>query len=145
MQSATYASTNKEPGVSNGGKKWSFPVEGGLEAGLLTGDWPTGDWVAVQKRRLNTPFALDGENAHPVGAEEEGQCSLEVSELTVNAACWWSVCFEVYHREEEHVGNEERLTDAVLGVAAYTFAQGQPPVLSPEESMGYPAWLQCIG
>lgn len=110
-------------------RKWSFPTD----TPALSGD----DWVAVHKRRLNCPFAVDAGGVRPVESEgDAGQgCSLEVSEVQVEGATWWSVCFEAWG------GDEVALPDLLRRTAAHAFGVGDPPALPAERARGYPAWL----
>jgi len=101
----------------------------------------TDDWVAVHKRRLNRPFAVDAAGVRPVEVEVDAVqgCSLEVSEVQVAGAAWWSVCFEAWGADEA------ALPDVLRRAAAHAFACGAPPALPPARAMGYPAWLAREG
>ncbi|MDX1418885.1 MAG: hypothetical protein R3181_02865 [Rubricoccaceae bacterium] len=109
-------------------RKWSYPTDEAAPA--------TDDWVAVHKRRMNRPFAVeDGVRPIESEADAEAGCSLEVSEARVAGAVWWSICFEAWGTDEA------ALPDALRRTAAQAFGGGVPIPLPAARAMGYPAWL----
>ena len=100
--------------------KWSFP--------LAADAVPEAGWVEVAKTRRQREVTTGG-----------GRCRLDVSEVTVGAAMWWSVCLEAE-------GPSDEAARSVLGAgAARWLAADDAPTLPAEAAMGYPAWLRGTG
>ena len=97
--------------------KWSFPLaaDAGPEAG----------WVEGTKTRRQREIVT--------GA---GRCRLDVSEVTVGGAVWWSVCLEA------EGPNDDAARSALGAGAARWLARTDAPALPAEAAMGYPAWLR---
>ncbi len=100
--------------------KWSFPLAGGVAM-------PGEGWVEVVKTRRQRGFAGGG-----------GACRLELSEVAVGAATWWSVCLEAD-------GPTAQVRRSALLVGARRWLGGEAaPALPTSEARGYPAWLREI-
>lgn len=103
--------------------KWSFP----LDASLATVAAPEAGWVAVSKTRRQRDVSL--------GA---GRCRLDLSEVTVGGAAWWSVCLEA-----EGPSDDARRTALGAGAARW-LGPADAPALPAEAARGYPAWLRTL-
>ncbi len=112
-------------------RKWSFPLTD--EAELAH---PAGDWIDVEKRRRVRYFAAGPEGVRRLEHEEQSAhaCGLELGEVRVGGAVWWSVCLEAFG------GDEAALPDRLRQVAAHLVAE-EPPTLSSDAALSYPAWL----
>ena len=95
--------------------KWSFE----------TPDATDGDeWVAVAKTRRQR---------HADG------CALELAEVVVEGAAWWSVCLEATGPTDD-----ARLS-ALRDGARRWLARPDAPALTASAARGYPAWLRRRG
>lgn len=107
---------------SSGGRleawvKWSFTLA----------EDAAPDWVEVRKTRWQRRLEAAG-----------GACALELAEVTVDGAAWWSVCLEAE-------GPDDDARRAALGVAARRWlGRGDAPALPVGASAGYPAWLRGL-
>lgn len=92
--------------------KWSFETPTALE--------DADEWVEVAKTRWQR---------HADG------CALELSEIDLEDATWWSVCLEA-------VGTDDAARRAALEAGARRWLGSAPELTGP---MGYPAWLRLQG
>ncbi len=86
---------------------------------------PENGWVDVIKSRRQKPAVLLARGA---------RCALELSELEIGGAKWWSVCLEAS-------GESPRARWMVLRESARRWLRAAP-ALPAECSMGYPEWLR---
>lgn len=113
-------------------RKWSFPLAPGASL-----DRPAGDWVEVEKRRRVRYFAAEAEGVRWLESGERSAeaCGLELGEVRLGDAVWWSVCFEAFGPDED------ALVDRLRRVASHAVAVAEPPTLGAEHALSYPAWL----
>ena len=95
------------------------------------------DWLRVEKRRRSQVFQYaDGHVAEAAGPEQPAiGCDLELSEIGIGQARYWSVCFEAFG--PSHDG----LEDALRETATHALSCGRPPALPAGRSLGYPELL----
>lgn len=98
--------------------KWSFALA--EPVGALDGSW-----LAVAKRRRQRALELAA-----------GRCALELSEVTVCGAGWWSVCLEA------EADTPAARRTALAAAAARWLAVDGAPALAAADARGYPAWLR---
>lgn len=117
-------------------RKWSFELAS--EAGLAR---PAGDWVEVAKRRQVRYFAAEpgGVRWLESGERSAQACGLELGEVRIGDAVWWSVCFEAFGPDEG------ALADRLQRVASHAVAEAEPPALGAAHALSYPAWLVQTG
>ena len=114
-------------------RKWSFPL---AEAAELAR--PAGDWVEVEKARRVRYFAAPPDGAvRPLdgGEQTPHACGLELGEMRVGEAVWWSVCLEAFGPDEA------ALADRLRRVAEHVVRAAEPPDLPAQAARSYPAWL----
>ena len=120
-------------------QKWRFPLAEGSPAAALAGGAES--WLRVEKRRRSRLFVPDGDGVREATGEElrERGCDVELSEIGVGQARFWSVCFEAFGPSHEGL-------DALLQrTAGCVLACGEPPVLPAGRSMSYPEWIARVG
>lgn len=117
-------------------RKWSFPLTD--DASL---DRPAGDWVEVEKSRRVRYFAAEADGVRWLenGERSSEACGLELGEVRVGEAVWWSVCFEAFGPDEG------ALVDRLRRVASHAVATAEPPTLGAEHALSYPTWLRQLG
>ena len=114
-------------------EKWSFPVDA---AGRSPGN--ASSWLTVQKVRRRRSFrSSEGEVIERALSEAElPGCTLELTEIAIGEATWWSLGLEVH-------GSSETL-EATLHATVDSLFRGPPPDgirLDLATSMSYPRWL----
>ena len=114
-------------------EKWSFPVDA---AGRLPGN--ASSWLTVQKVRRRRSFRWsEGHVVERALSEAElPGCTVELTEIAIGEATWWSLGLEV------HGGSE--MLEAELHATVQTLFRGPPPDgirLDLGNSMSYPRWL----
>ena len=118
-------------------RKWSFPLTDAAELAE-----PAGDWIEVEKRRRVRYFsAAPGEEIRPLedGERTAHACGLELGEVQVGEAVWWSVCLEAFGDDEA------ALPERLRRVAEHVTSEADPPDLPPGAALSYPAWLlRCV-
>lgn len=117
--------------------KWAF-VAGSNESGPgLKLDFP---WQPVRKKRWLRCYRPDHQQSRTLSPEREGQfgCDLELTQVRLEADCWWSLGLEAYG------GSVESRHALLRHVAGQTLGSGRPPQLDLRASMGYPRWLELI-
>ena len=113
-------------------RKWGFVLAGGPAAASKTAGWRD-----VAKRRRQQRCGPDGAR-RPEGAPAGTTCALELTEIDVDGAPWWSVCLEA-------TGPTAADRRAVLAAtAAAWLTRPDAPVLPAGASMGYPEWLRRL-
>lgn len=105
-------------GLVEAWRKWSLGV---------ADEPPETGWLDIAKTRRQRAAVLLGTGA---------RCSLELAEVAVGGARWWSVCLEAS-------GASSRERWALLRAGARRWRLGTLP-LPPSASMGYPAWLRRV-
>ncbi len=101
--------------------KWSFPLGDGAET-------PDDGWVEVAKTRRQRELA--------VGVD--GRCALELAEVEVAGARWWSVGLEAT------APNALARRAALLAGAREWLAAEPAPALPASAARAYPAWLREV-
>ena len=114
-------------------EKWSFPVDA---AGRSPGN--ASSWLTVQKVRRRRSFrSSEGQVIERALSEAElPGCTVELTEIAVGEATWWSLGLEVH-------GGSETLEPTLRAVIESLF-RGPPPDgirLDLATSMSYPRWL----
>ena len=99
--------------------KWSFA----LSEAPVVGE----TWVEVAKTRR--------QREHAAG---DASCRLELSEVEVGGAAWWSVCLEA------DGPNAEARQRALAEAAARWLGRADAPALAAADARGYPAWLMEV-
>lgn len=116
-------------------RKWSFPlaVETALE-NVRASD----AWVGVRKARWLRGYRWDGEKTTAVSPDDPASiCHLELTQLTVQTASWWTIGFESY-------GEEVAYRTQLLPVTQKIMETDPPLTLSRTASFAYPRWLLKI-
>ena len=95
------------------------------------------NWVCVRKERSQRFYQLKNDDSVvPISEEnivEQGG-SVELTQLTVQNQDWWSLGFEVF-------GSENHLVRVLEAIATEVMTNYYGPVLSRENSYGYPTLL----
>lgn len=107
--------------------KWSLALAAPDGVPLADDATPEAGWVAVSKTRRQREALI--------GA---GRCRLDLSEVTVGGAVWWSVCLEA-----EGLAADTRRIALGAGAARW-LTTADAPELPAEAGMGYPAWLRSL-
>jgi hypothetical protein len=111
-------------------RKWSFHLSD--ESPLAA----TGrDWIAVTKHRTVRTLTFREDRLVLTKPREVLQhgCTVELAEVTVQHASWWSVCLEAFGPDAEARALLEQ-------TASRVFAENPPP-LAAEQSLNYVDWL----
>jgi hypothetical protein len=100
-------------------------------------------WIGVRKeRKLRTYQVLESGTVTGVstGIFIENGCGWELASVNYLGAedPWWSLGFEAF-------GKENNLRDTLSLVADSILSVENAPVLTVEDSFGYPRWLQIVG
>lgn len=114
-------------------EKWTFP--------LRDGAIPPADataWLALAKVRHRRSFRVLGERVEerPVSEAQLPGCTLELTEVTVDAERWWTLGLEAC--------GEPHSVERVLRTTVDALFVGPPPDpirLDPASSMSYARWL----
>ena len=115
-------------------QKWSFPIPTGFGAkeGLE-------DWQAVRKTRRISAFRPkdDGRAAHAEASEDDNGCAVELTEIELDGAAWWTLGFEAS-------GHVPRSRAVLEETAAVVFSEPMPAglQLGPNDASSYASWLR---
>jgi hypothetical protein len=117
-------------------QKWRYTLDEtrGVTLGRHRLDEP---WVRVIKQRAllrYTVTAGGGVVRVPPGQRPIRACHLELAEISVRRARWWTLCCEAR-------ADEALLEQTFFDIAERVLTRGNPPRLQPAESFGYPRWL----
>lgn len=94
-------------------------------------------WIEVDKTRWTRTFVWTGSSVEerPAGVLVDAGCNVELAEVKVEGAAWWSLGLEAFGAPEHVRGHLHR-------VGTYFFARYVPPYpLHTTHSLAYPAWL----
>lgn len=115
-------------------QKWSFPVTPPSKVSK----GPAGSRSVHKKRRISQ-FLLAGGRIRAVLArrDEEPRCAVELTEIRLRGAAWWTLGFET-------TGPASLLHSHLEATAALVFALDLPEgiELGTENSMSYMEWLR---
>jgi hypothetical protein len=115
--------------------KWSFRIDQNVSGPDLR--VPQGAWIDVRKARRLRKYEIQGSNRAieiaASGLPERG-CNLELTQLQVQGAEWWSLGFESFGKIDD-VEKDLRLTLTRVFEDVTVFP------LNAEDSYGYPNWL----
>ncbi|MEW5960802.1 MAG: hypothetical protein AB1801_24010 [Chloroflexota bacterium] len=122
-------------------RKWSFSLVGaGYDFSHQPA--PAAAWLGVKKERwLRTYRLTDNWQVVPASLDAPGPgCDLELSQVQVGSRTWWSLCLEAF-------GGETKLEQNLLLVASHVLetTSSSSPLLTVEQSCGYPHWLCSVG
>ena len=98
-------------------RKWSL--------GLATGTPLAPGWVDVVKTRRQRWVQREG-----------AACALELAEVVLDGALWWSVCLEASGGDD--MGRQRVFQEA----AGRWLGRSDAPLLSHDAACGYPTWLR---
>jgi len=113
--------------------KWGFPVNAAGTAAETQSD----PWIPVVKERILRRYQIitGGEiRAVPGWLFPLQRSSIEITNIVLNDAPWWSLGLEV-------VGTDVDLFKALKATAAIAFKSSGFPPLSATQSYSYPKWL----
>lgn len=116
-------------------QKWSFLLS---EQNEFTESIRASQWIAVTKSRQIQSFRSEwGENPQTQfsGQPTEADCRIELTELLVQDAQWWTLGLE------SHGDDETAVSTKLLPAVDWIFLSRYMPQLDNQASFGYSQWL----
>lgn len=115
--------------------KWSFPPRDETGAAGVAGH---NEWVKVEKQRwkLKIPLTSAGGAGKPEGGDTMVKgpgCAVELTQLRVNNADWWTIGFESFEKDS-----------ALEPIAVDLLGRTGTPSLDENDSYDYPKWVSNL-
>lgn len=107
-------------------------VEGRLEK---WGKWLCEDWTGESFQPQSVVTKSEWLRVKKVRQQRtQRDCSVEITQLTINGDCWWSLAFEAVGKEQDEISNLQAVGSNIFQTYAHRPLQVQ-------DSYAYPCWL----